>query len=474
MIKNQKINHNNLSYFLINILQFIDFSWVALSALIAYWLQYRNLDLEPIYAVIIPSLCLITIYWFRTAGVYFFNPNQLLLICIKNTAFNWIKLNLLLGATMLFTNTHQEISRLWIIDWFLLGIFGFIILRIIFYFIQKRYYEKSRFVTRVVVVGAEHTGRWVIQHLRSVGQKIIEVIGVYDDQISPDRPSMRPMKIQSIFIQGGINDLVNFVRNNPVDIVVVTLPYEAADRIHQAVMRLRVLPVQIHVCPGRISYELDKSEVVDLGGIPMLKILARPLEKGGWLVKQMEDLLIASMIILLISPLLLFIAIAIKLDSRGPIIYTQKRGGFNSRSFKMYKFRTMRHAPGAPLVQAQPQDPRITRVGRFLRKHSLDELPQFFNVLKRDMSIVGPRPHAIQHDQEFTAIISQYISRLRVKPGITGWAQINGFRGLTDTPEKLLKRLEYDLYYIDHWSLWFDLRIILKTILISIADKTAF
>ena len=241
-----------------------------------------------------------------------------------------------------------------------------------------------------------------------------------------------------------------------------------------AVMRLRVLPVQIHVCPGRITYELDKSEVVDLGGIPMLKILARPLEKGGWLIKQIEDLLVAGMIVLLISPLLLLIAIAIKLDSRGPVIYTQKRGGFNSRTFNMYKFRTMRHDPGAPLVQAKPKDPRITRVGSFLRKHSLDELPQFFNVLKGDMSIVGPRPHALQHDEEFSKIISQYIARLRVRPGITGWAQINGFRGLTDTPEKLMKRLEYDLYYIDHWSLWFDLRIILRTVFISISDKTAF
>jgi putative colanic acid biosynthesis UDP-glucose lipid carrier transferase len=134
----------------------------------------------------------------------------------------------------------------------------------------------------------------------------------------------------------------------------------------------------------------------------------------------------------------------------------------------------MRDEPDAPLIQAQPQDQRVTRIGRLLRRHSLDELPQFLNVLKGDMSIVGPRPHAIEHDQEFTTIISQYVSRLRVKPGITGWAQINGFRGLTDTRQKLLKRLEYDLYYIDHWSLWLDLRIIVKTIFITIADRNAF
>lgn len=472
MIK--KTNQNDLLYLLAYFIQFTDFLWMVLSGFIAYWVEYKNLYMSQTYTFIIISFSFIVSYWFRIAGSYIFNPNKSLFILLKEKLFNWLKVNFILGTIILLTNTHNEVSRFWIIDYFLIGSLGLFILTLIFCLIQRRSYEKSHFVTRVVVVGAEHTGRWVIQHLRSIGEKIIEVIGVYDDRMCPERPSMRPMKIQSIFIQGGINDLVNFVRNNPVDIVVITLPYEAADRIHQAVMRLRVLPVQIHVCPGRITYELDQSEVVDLGGIPMLKILARPLEKGGWLIKQIEDVLVAGMIVLLISPLLLLIAIAIKLDSPGPVIYMQKRGGFNSRTFNMYKFRTMRHDPGAPLVQAKPKDPRITRIGSFLRKHSLDELPQFFNVLKGDMSIVGPRPHALQHDEEFSKIIAQYIARLRVKPGITGWAQINGFRGLTDTPGKLIKRLEYDLYYIDHWSLWFDLRIIFKTIFISISDKTAF
>lgn len=471
--ENQAMNFNNLSYFFTSILMLLDLLWVIISTILVYWLQNDNLDFESKY-LIITGFSFLNLQWFKSVKIYTFNPSQSLFSSVKSVAFLWLKINLFLAGIIFISHMGDSALRIWLIAWFVCSLAGFTIFRIIFYSAQKHYHSTGKLATRVVVIGAEYTGRWVILSLQKIQKNLIEVVGIYDDQFNPDRPSVRPMNLQPITIQGGIDQLVNFVRRSHVDIVVVTLPYEAAERIHEVVKRLRVLPVQIHVCPGRIDYELDKHEVVDLGGIPMLKISGRPLEKGGWLIKQIEDTVIASIVVFLTTPLMLLIALAVKLETHGPAIYTQQRGGFNGVNFKMYKFRTMRYDPDALLVQAQPQDSRVTAVGRFLRRHSLDELPQFFNVLKGDMSVVGPRPHAVQHDEEFSAIIAQYISRLRVKPGITGWAQINGLRGLTDTREKLLKRLEYDIYYIDHWSPWLDLYIIFKTIAISAVDKNAF
>ena len=175
---NQKIDVNTLSYIFVSILRMLDFLWGIASALFVYWLQHGSLDLQTIYAIIILSFSLITIYWFTAAGVYIFNPDQQLLTSIKVVFSNWIKVNLFLGAIILFTNTHREVSRFWIIGWFFLGLFGFTILRIIFHYIKQNYYRESKFVTRVVVVGAEYTGRWVIQHLREAGEKLIQVVGV--------------------------------------------------------------------------------------------------------------------------------------------------------------------------------------------------------------------------------------------------------------------------------------------------------
>jgi putative colanic acid biosynthesis UDP-glucose lipid carrier transferase len=495
---NYKTNTNERSEGLINALKFSNFLWVALSAILVYWWQFGDLDVPADYTIIILIFSFLSSQFFKSSRVYLFNQNRPFWLSVKRVFFAWTKTILVLTLVIFLGNLSREtqdhllitvlsfghigygISRLWVTNWLLAGLCGLFLLQIGYYLIQDSYKKKGQLTIRAVIVGAEHTGRWVVGHFNKAeyfdrkAKNLIQIIGIYDDRVDFARPSMRLLNMQSMAIRGGLNDLFTFVHENPVDMVIVTLPYQDADRIHQVVKRLRVLPVQIHVCPGRISYDLDKSEVVDLVGIPMLKIIGRPLEKGGWLIKQIEDLVVASLAVLLVGPLMLLIALVIKLESQGPVIYTQQRGGFNSAGFKLYKFRTMRYDPDAPLVQAQPQDPRITKIGHFLRKHSLDELPQFFNVLKGDMSVVGPRPHAIAHDQEFSAIIAQYVSRLRVKPGITGWAQVNGFRGLTDTQEKLLKRLEYDLYYIDNWSVWLDLWIILKTFFISMKDKNAF
>jgi putative colanic acid biosynthesis UDP-glucose lipid carrier transferase len=211
----------------------------------------------------------------------------------------------------------------------------------------------------------------------------------------------------------------------------------------------------------------------------MLDLWHRPLSTWERLAKVLEDRVLALLFLVLASPLMLLIALAIKLDSRGPVLFHQRRAGFGNDTFEMLKFRTMVAGASsdreeAEVPQARRNDTRITRVGGFLRRSSLDELPQLVNVLRGEMSLVGPRPHAIQHDRFYASLIDDYLARQRVKPGLTGWAQVNGLRGETDTPEKMRRRVLYDLYYIDNWSVWLDLKILFLTIFVGFVHKNAY
>ena len=214
-----------------------------------------------------------------------------------------------------------------------------------------------------------------------------------------------------------------------------------------------------------------------VGGLPVINVFQKPLSGWGLIQKGFEDRLLAAFILTLISPLLFIIAALIKLDSKGPILFRQKRYGFNNEVIEVLKFRSMytdRCAPEGEVAQATKYDPRVTRVGRFIRRTSLDELPQFVNVLMGTMSIVGPRPHAVSHNEQYAGVIDEYLARHRVKPGITGWAQVNGLRGETETLDKMEQRVRYDLYYIENWSLLFDLRIIFRTLFVGFSDPNAY
>ena len=258
--------------------------------------------------------------------------------------------------------------------------------------------------------------------------------------------------------------------------------------------KLRTAPTDITLAPDHVAYRLIDRRVHQFAGLPMITVAERPL--GGWsyFVKAIEDRVLAVIAMILFLPAMLVISLLIRLDSPGPALFRQPRYGFNNNIFNVYKFRTMYQGPppglAAPppegqaiageaagiggLAQATRQDPRVTRIGRFLRRTSLDELPQIFNVLRGEMSMVGPRPHAIAHNEEFAKIIDQYMGRHRVKPGITGWAQINGLRGETDTPEKMERRVQADLYYIENWSIWLDMRILFRTLFVGFVNENAY
>jgi Undecaprenyl-phosphate glucose phosphotransferase len=260
----------------------------------------------------------------------------------------------------------------------------------------------------------------------------------------------------------------------PSDVLLLAPPSEAA-AIRQCANALMSVPAAIGVAPDWLLDSFTGVRISDMGGAKTLTLVRPPLTALELMAKRALDLAGASVALVLLAPVLLVIALLIRLDSAGPVFFLQRRHGFNERAFRILKFRTMTvHDDGPVVRQATRDDPRVTRIGRFLRRWNLDELPQLLNVLKGDMSLVGPRPHALNHNHEFERRIGSYARRHNVKPGITGWAQINGHRGETDTTAKLRARVEHDLHYIDNWSLWFDIYILALTVLSPRAFRNAY
>ena len=286
-----------------------------------------------------------------------------------------------------------------------------------------------------------------------------------------DRRAGIPADIEGIRVLGNTDDLLAYVRQHPIDEIIVALPWRATSNIEDLVKKLKVVPVNVRLCPDYVGWSLPALGFIPVAGIPMLGILERPLSGWNIVLKEVEDRVLGFILTVLCLPLLALIAIAVKLDSPGPVLFLQKRYGFNNNPITVFKFRSMYHEPKDESVvpQARRNDPRVTRVGAFLRKTSLDELPQLFNVLRGEMSLVGPRPHAVAHNEQYAKIIDDYLSRHRVKPGITGWAQVNGWRGNTS----LEKRIEYDLYYIENWSVTLDIKIMWMTLIRVLAPNRA-
>jgi Undecaprenyl-phosphate glucose phosphotransferase len=257
--------------------------------------------------------------------------------------------------------------------------------------------------------------------------------------------------------------------------IYLIMPWHATDTIDFCAEALRKLPAEIHLGPEHILDRFKQVQVLKSGPVASLQLRRMPLSRLEAMEKRLVDILLASIALLLLTPLLAIVAVLIKLDSAGPVFFLQRRFGFNQEPFQIIKFRSMRTLDDGPGIrQARRDDPRVTRIGYWLRRWNIDEIPQLFNVINGEMSLVGPRPHALSHDREYEHRISAYACRHNVKPGITGWAQIHGLRGETDTDEKMRKRVEYDLYYIDNWSLWLDLQILVRTLISRSSYRNAF
>ena len=297
-----------------------------------------------------------------------------------------------------------------------------------------------------------------------------EVVGYFDDR-SRERLECPPGRDHL----GGLAGLREYVIAHGIKEVYITLPMSSQPRIVRLLSDLQDTTASLYVVPDVFGISIIQGRLADLGGVPVVGLLETPFTGANRLFKRLSDIALSSLILLLISPLLAVISIAVKLSSRGPVIFKQRRNGLDGEEITVYKFRSMHTQEDGDVVrQATRGDPRVTRLGAFLRKTSLDELPQFINVLQGRMSIVGPRPHAVAHNQQFRGMIKAYMVRHKVKPGITGWAQVNGHRGETDTIEKMQARVEFDLEYLRNWSLGFDLQIIARTIKLVLLDRNAY
>jgi Undecaprenyl-phosphate glucose phosphotransferase len=358
--------------------------------------------------------------------------------------------------------------------WMLATILMLVAARIVCAVVLGHLTRAGRLVRRTVIVGGGPDAEALIRTFEREGVEHVKILGVFDDR-SDDRSADSLAGYPKL---GTFDQLSAFCRNSGVDLLIVTVPTSAEQRLLQILERLFPIPVDIRVSAQGSKLRLNARAYTHIGSVPMLAVMDRPLTDWDRAVKNIEDRVLGLLLLALAAPAMALVALAIRLDSKGPILFKQRRYGFNNELIEVYKFRSMytdrTDANASKLVTRD--DPRVTPVGRFIRKTSLDELPQLFNVLKGEMSLVGPRPHATGAKADadlYQTVVNGYFSRHRVKPGVTGWAQISGWRGETDTHEKILRRVEHDLYYIDNWSIWLDLKILVLTVLSPRAYRNA-
>jgi putative colanic acid biosynthesis UDP-glucose lipid carrier transferase len=324
--------------------------------------------------------------------------------------------------------------------------------------------------SRALVVGAGPLGRRLAQQFINTPYLGVKFVGFFED-----RARSRLGEINEGPLLGRLDALGEFVKANRIDLVYITLPMGLQPRSLAILDQLRDTTASIYFAPDFFLLDLIQSRMDNINGIPVVAACESPFFGINGLIKRVSDVLLSLLILVLIAPLLVLIALLVKLTSPGPVLFRQRRYGLDGKEIVVYKFRSMLvMEDGAVVRQATRDDSRITPMGRFLRKTSLDELPQFINVLQGRMSIVGPRPHAVAHNEEYRKRIKGYMVRHKVKPGITGWAQVNGFRGETDKIEKMESRIEHDLEYLRNWSLRLDLTIILRTIWVVLRDRQAY
>lgn len=363
----------------------------------------------------------------------------------------------------------------WLVVWALLAAAYLIVTRAAIALWARPLDRAGRFRKRIAIVGGGKAAEDAIESLESSPGLDIDIVGLFDDRFD-DRS---PEAIRAHQKLGKISALAGFAREHRVDLIIVAIPLSAEARLLQILKRLWELPVDIRISGQASKLKLSPRAYTHLGNLPLLAVFDRPLTGWSSFLKATMDRSLALLFIVLSFPVLALTALAVRLDSKGPILFKQRRYGFNNELIEIYKFRSMyvdrTDADATRLVSKG--DPRVTPVGRFIRKTSLDELPQLFNVLKGDLSLVGPRPHATQAKAQealYEQVVDGYFARHRVKPGITGWAQINGWRGETDTKEKIEQRVLYDLEYIDRWSLGFDLYILARTPMALLKTQNAY
>ena len=379
-------------------------------------------------------------------------------------ALGWSATFAALAITGFVLKISEEFSRFWAGSWFVGGLLFLLITRMILAIRIREWTRDGTMERRAVIVGGGKPAEKLIRRLEANRDNDIRICGIFDD-----RDDVRSPPVVAGYPKlGNISELVAFSRRAHIDMLIVSLPLDAEDRVLTMLKKLWVLPVDIRLSAHSNKLRFRSRAYSFVGSVPMLDILDRPIRDWDSVAKRAFDIVFSLFGIVVFSPVMLATALAIKLDSKGPVFFKQKRHGFNNEIIDVFKFRSMytEQCDATASALVVKGDPRVTRVGRIIRKTSIDELPQFFNVLRGELSLVGPRPHALSAKAGnglYTEVVDGYFARHRVKPGVTGWAQINGWRGETDTEEKIRRRTDFDLFYIENWSILFDLKILFLT-----------
>jgi putative colanic acid biosysnthesis UDP-glucose lipid carrier transferase len=393
--------------------------------------------------------------------------------CVVGLVLQWfwvVSLLLLIGFASKMTDYF---SRQVLFFWFLITPGVLVMAHWLLRFLLQKWSFAEGDVPKAVIVGLNDLSRKLAYEFKQNPYLGVVCLGFFEDR-QLERLSENPEQQPEVLL-GSVESATEFIKTHNVQQIYIALPMTAQPRILELLDDLRDTTTSIYFVPDIFLFDLIQSNICTIKGIPIVAVCESPFVGINGTIKRICDVAISLLILLLIAPLMLLIAIGVKLSSRGPVLFKQHRYGLDGKEIVVYKFRSMTvMEDGEQVNQATRSDPRITRIGRLLRKTSLDELPQFINVLQGRMSIVGPRPHAISHNELYRSLIKGYMIRHKVKPGITGWAQVNGFRGETDTIEKMQNRIDYDLDYLRNWSLFLDLLIILKTIGVVIKDKNAY
>jgi Undecaprenyl-phosphate glucose phosphotransferase len=428
------------------------------------------------YVAVIVAVAAAAVVCFQAADIYDVQVFRKQLYQMTRLSAAWIFVFLLFIGASFFTKLGDAVSRIWLGGYFVCGLAALCVARLVLRAYVRRWAREGRIDRRTVIIGADDNGERLIAALDAQDDSDIDILGVFDDRAdsrAQDTCGGRPKL-------GRVNDVPEFARRTRVDLVLFALPISAEARILDMLKKLWVLPVDIRLSAHNNKLRFRPRAYSFIGEVPMLDVFKAPITGWDLVTKWLFDRIAGAILLVILAPVLALVALAVKLDSPGPVLFRQKRFGFNNERIEVYKFRSLYHDQADPLAAkvVTKDDPRVTRVGRFIRKTSLDELPQLFNVvLKGDLSLVGPRPHAVQgklESRRFEETVDGYFARHRVKPGITGWAQVNGWRGEVDSEEKIQKRVEFDLYYIENWSLVFDIYILLRTPFALLSAENAY
>jgi Undecaprenyl-phosphate glucose phosphotransferase len=442
----------------------------------AYVHLQGNEELTWRYFFAIAGIAFATVIAFQFSGLYTITMLRTRVEQLGRSGAIWMAVFAFAAVIAFFARPAGDFSRVWAATWFS----GVLVLlyagRLTIASLVHRWTKQGRLVRRTIIVGGGAPGENLIHALEAQSGSDLDIRGVFDDR-GDDRS---PARVAGLPKLGTVDDLVEFARRTRIDLLLVSLPITAEERVLQMVRKLWVLPVDLRLAAHASKLRFQPRAYSYIGNVPTLDVLDRPLRDWNFVAKWLFDRIVGGILLFLALPVIAICAIAIKLDSKGPVFFKQKRYGFNNELIEVYKLRSMyvdqADEKAAKLVTKG--DPRVTRVGRFLRKTSLDELPQLINVaIKGNLSLVGPRPHALHAkaaNQLYDEVVDGYFARHRVKPGITGWAQINGWRGETDTSEKIQRRVEHDLYYIENWSVLFDLYILFRTPFALLKTENAY